>query len=193
VLAELDRLGLRENTIIVFWSDHGYQLGEHGLWMKQACFEESARIPVIIATPDGKSAGKACLHPVELVDLYPTLADLAGLTPPKGLEGFSLRPLLEDPAGAWEHAAYTQVWRGRFPGHSIRTDRWRYTEWDSGKKGEELYDHQADDQESHNLAGDAKYAATIAELKKQLEAMHPAAVEMGVAPKEENLKWVEKK
>jgi uncharacterized sulfatase len=193
VLAELDRLGLRENTIVVFWSDHGYQLGEHGLWMKQACFEESARVPMIIALPDGKSAGKTSLHPVELVDLYPTLADLAGLTPPKNLEGFSLRPLLEDPAAAWAHAAYTQVWRGKFPGHSLRTDRWRYTEWESGTKGAELYDHQTDPAENHNLAADPQFAATLADLKKQLEAMHPAPVEPGSAPKADNLKWVEKK
>jgi uncharacterized sulfatase len=130
---------------------------------------------------------------VELVDLYPTLADLAGLTPPKNLEGFSLRPLLEDPAAAWDHAAYTQVWRGKFPGHSLRTDRWRYTEWESGSKGAELYDHQADPAEDHNLAADPQFAATLADLKKQLEATHPAPVEPGSAPKEDNLKWVEKK
>lgn len=85
VLDARDRLGLRENTIIVFWSDHGYHLGEHGLWFKQSCFEESARSPMIITPPAAKCAGKTCARTVESIDLYPTLADLAGIKPPKGL------------------------------------------------------------------------------------------------------------
>jgi uncharacterized sulfatase len=181
VLDALDRLGLRDNTIVVFWSDHGYQLGEHGLWFKQSCFEESARVPLIIVSPGTKNAGKASPRTVEFVDLYPTLADLAGLTPPKNLEGFSLRPLLENPAAPWTHAAFTQVQRGSFPGHSVRTERWRYTEWDFGKQGAELYDHEADPQELHNLAADEKYAATIAELKALLKTVHPAPVQGGKA------------
>jgi uncharacterized sulfatase len=162
LLDAVDRLGLRENTIIVFWSDHGYHLGEHGLWFKQSCFEESARVPLIISAPGQKTAGRASLRPVELVDLYPTLADLAGLTPPGHIEGSSLRPLIENPQASWEHAAFTQVQRGDNPGHSVRTERWRYTEWAFGKQGAELYDHDHDPHELHNLASDAKCADVVA-------------------------------
>jgi uncharacterized sulfatase len=181
VLDALDRLKLRDNTIVVFWSDHGYQLGEHGLWFKQSCFEESARVPLIIAAPGQKTAGQTSRRPVELVDVYPTLADLAGLTPPKNLEGTSLRPLLENPGATWTRPAFTQVQRGEFPGHSVRTERWRYTEWDFGAKGAELYDHLTDPQELHNVAADPKYAAAVTELKALLKKVHPAPVEGGQA------------
>ncbi len=182
LLDAVDRLGLRDNTIIVFWSDHGYHLGEHGLWFKQSCFEESARVPLIISVPGKKTAGQASTRPVELVDLYPTLAELAGLTPPKHLEGFSLRPLIDDPQAAWSHPAYTQVQRGaNSPGHSLRTERWRYTEWAFGAQGQELYDHSNDPQELHNLAKDAKYADVVAQMKALLKQVHPAPVQGGKA------------
>ncbi len=181
VLDELDRLKLRDNTIIVFWSDHGYHLGEHGLWMKQSCYEESARVPMIIAAPGQKAAGKPSARTVELLDMYPTLADLAGLTPPANLEGASLRPLLHDPTAAWTRAAFTQVQRGGIPGHSVRTERWRYTEWGGGEKGAELYDHAADPQELRNLASDPKHADAVAEMKTLLQKVHPVPVEGGKA------------
>ena len=181
VLDALDRLGLRDNTIVVFWSDHGYHLGEHGLWHKQSCFEESARVPLIIAPPAARNAGKVSPRTVELVDLYPTIADLAGLKAPKNLEGVSLRPLLDNPTAAWKRPAFTQVQRGSFPGHSVRTERWRYTEWDFGRKGAELYDHESDPQELKNLAANPKYAATVAEMKALLKTVHPAPVEGGKA------------
>jgi uncharacterized sulfatase len=181
LLDAVDRLGLREKTIIVFWSDHGYHLGEHGLWFKQSCFEESAKVPLIIAAPGRGTAGRACSRTVELVDLYPTLAELAGLTPPKHVEGHSLRPLLDDPQAKWDHAAYTQVQRGADPGHSVRTERWRYTEWAFGAKGQELYDHDNDPRELHNLAGEAKYAEVVAQMKALLKQVHPERVAGGKA------------
>jgi len=173
VLDALDRLGLAENTIVVFWSDHGYHLGQHGQWMKQSLFEGSARSPLIITAP-GQRAGQATSRIVEFLDIYPTLADLAGLPAPRHLEGRSLRPLMRSPRAAWPHAAYTQVRRGSgegaFTGRSVRTDRWRYTEWDDGKKGVELYDHAKDPGEITNLATDPAHAKTVAELKRLLTA-----------------------
>lgn len=173
VLDALERLKLADNTIVVFWSDHGYLLTEHGQWMKQSLFEESARVPMIIASPNAKAKGRATSRPVELLDIYPTLADLCGLPAPAGLEGRSLRPLLDNPLAKWDKAAYTQVERGpqgqRFMGRSVRTERWRYTEWDDeGKQGVELYDHAGDSREYRNLAADPKFAATVAEMKQRL-------------------------
>jgi uncharacterized sulfatase len=181
LLDAVDRLGLRDNTIIVFWSDHGYHLGEHGLWFKQSCFEEAARLPLIISVPGLKTAGQASPRLAELVDLYPTLADLAGLTPPPGLQGVSLRPLLLNPAAEWHQPAFTQVQRSEAPGHSVRTDRWRYTQWDRGAKGEELYDQENDPQELHNLAALDKYASTVAEMKALLQQAHSVPVRGGKA------------
>jgi len=172
---------LGDNTIIVFWSDHGYHLGEHGLWMKQSCYEEAARVPLIICVPGQKTAGQASPRMVELLDLYPTLADLAGLTPPKDLEGVSVRPLLENPQGAWPYAAYTQVQRGGFPGYSVRTERWRYTVWDDGAKGRELYDHDGDPHELRNLADDPKEAATVAEMELLVKKNWPKRIDGGKA------------
>jgi iduronate 2-sulfatase len=182
VLDALDRLDLRKNTVVVFWSDHGYHLGEHGLWMKQSCYEESARVPLIISAP-GLAAGKHCPRTVELLDLYPTLTSLAGITAPANLQGTSLRPLLENPAAPWDRPAFTQVQRGGFPGHSVRTERWRYTQWDRGAKGAELYDHTTDPRELKNLAADPAHAATVQTMKAHLQRIHPAPVTSGKAKK----------
>ena len=190
VLDAVDRLGLRENTIIVFWSDHGYHLGEHGLFFKQSCFEEAARVPVIIATPGTKNAGKTSTQLVELLDLYPTLAELTGATPPKDLEGRSLRPLLDDPQASWDHPAFTQVERpGNVPGHSVRTPQWRYTEWDMGEKGAELYDEASDPHELHNLANDPAHADTVKEMKSLLKTIHPSKVKGGKAEPDTRKKY----
>lgn len=165
LLDTLDRHKLWDNTIVVFWSDHGYHLGEHGLWMKQSLFEESARVPLIVAAPGRKAMGQASPRTVEFVDLYPTLADLSGLAPPVNLAGASLKPLLDDPQHAWSRPAYSQVQRGGSPGHSVRTERWRYIEWNGGKDGVQLYDHDADPHETKNVADDPQHAATVADLQ----------------------------
>jgi uncharacterized sulfatase len=189
LLDALDSLGLADNTIVVFWSDHGYHLGEHGLWFKQSCFEESAKTPLIIAAPGFKTGGKQCRRTVELVDIYPTLADLAGLEAPAGLDGASLAPLLKNPGAKWTRPAYTQVQRGETPGHSVRTEKWRYTEWGFGEKGVELYDEVSDPQELKNLAADPAYAATVKEMKALLKAVHPSPVTGGKAIAETRAKF----
>jgi uncharacterized sulfatase len=165
LLDALDRLKLADNTIVVFWGDNGYHLGEHGLLMKQSDYENSARIPFLISAPGQQAAGKPSPRTVELVDLYPTLAELCGLTPPANLAGRSLKPLLDNPSAPWDKPSFTQVWRGNFAGYSVRTERWRYTQWDEGRKGEELYDYQADPGELRNLAADPRYGDTLAQLK----------------------------
>jgi iduronate 2-sulfatase len=167
LLDAIERLDLSEKTIIVLWSDHGYHMGDHGLLKKQSLFENSARAPLIIAAPGAKGSGQASPRPVEFVDIYPTLAEIAGLTPPKNLAGKSLKPLLENPTANWNKPAFTQVLHG-YPGYSVRTERYRYTEWDGGKKGAQLYDYKTDPEEKHNLASDPKYANIVSELKDLL-------------------------
>jgi len=169
LMETLERLELLDKTIVVFWSDHGYFIGEKGLWKKQSAFERVARAPLIISAP-GLAQGSKFHQPVEFIDLYPTLADLAELTLPEGLDGSSLRPVLEDPALERNRPAYTQVHRGQNTrGYSVRTARWRYTEWGTGgERGIELYDHAADPEEDRNLAADPAYAAMLAELQPLL-------------------------
>lgn len=181
LLDALDALGLTDNTIVVFWSDHGYHLGEHGLWFKQSCFEESAKCPLIISAPGISTSGKISTRIVELLDIYPTLADLTGLKPSESLEGKSLLPLLKNPAAEWNYPAYTQVQRGDIPGHSIRSDEWRYTEWGFGELGTELYNEAADPNELRNLAYDPAYAEIVRKMKALLKNVHPQPVSGGVA------------
>jgi Arylsulfatase A and related enzymes len=169
VLDALDRLKLTENTIVVLFGDHGWSLGEHGQWQKQLLFEEVARVPLIIALPKAMVTGVSP-RPVELVDIYSTLADYCGLKPPANLEGRTLRPLLENPKARWLVPAVTQQVRKQdgktIMGYSVRTEHWRYTEWDGGAAGSELYDHMSDPHEWQNLAKDLRYTKTIADMKK---------------------------
>lgn len=172
LLDELDRLKLTDKTVIVLWSDHGYNVGQHGQWMKQSLFENSARVPLIFSVPGG-TKGKASGRTVELLDIYPTLAALCGLTPPQTLQGKSLVPLLENPDNIWDKAAYTQVRRNQIFGRSVRTERFRYTEWDGGNAGVELYDHQKDPEEFTNLAKESTYIITVNELSALLKKGYP--------------------
>jgi iduronate 2-sulfatase len=165
VLDALERSGLSRRTVVVFMSDHGYHLADHGLWQKMSLFERSTRVPLIIAAPDAKGNGHVSRGPVELVDLYPTLAELAGLPAPEYLDGVSLRPMLDNPDRSVKEAAFTQV----RDGYAVRTARWRYIEWAEGAKGAQLYDMERDPAEISNLAQDARHADTVAEMKALLQ------------------------
>lgn len=186
VLDALERLGLADNTIVVFTSDHGYHLGEHGLWQKMSLFEESARVPLIIAAPGMSKKNAVAATPVGLIDLYPTLTELCGVPAPENLQGQSLAPILEDPSLPGRGWALSQVTRGPRAnptfGFTLRTPRWRYTEWDQGNRGRELYDHEQDPRERTNLADLPAQAERVAELSKQLReaaaATLPASGEM---------------
>jgi uncharacterized sulfatase len=176
LLDALERLGLAGNTIVVFFSDHGFMLGEHGQWQKQMLFEESVRVPLILAGPGIKGRG-ASPRTVELLDVYPTLVEMCKLPKPRHkLQGKSLVPLLEKPDTAWNRPAYSQIQRGTdqtpggpiVMGRSVRNERWRYTEWDDGKQGRELYDHESDPHEYTNLAEDAPHAANVAKMQDLL-------------------------
>ncbi|HWA98421.1 MAG TPA: sulfatase, partial [Pirellulales bacterium] len=168
LLTALDDGDRWQNTMVVFFGDHGYHLGEHHWWNKGTIFEESARVPFIFWSPEARGMGQSTRGIVELIDVYPTLCDLCGIKPPRGLEGESFRPLLVDPKLPGKPAAYTIAVRGQGIGRSVRTQRWRYTEWDGGKQGVELYDQQADPDDYANLAERPEYAATVAELKRLL-------------------------
>lgn len=181
ILDAVEQLGLSDNTIIVFWSDHGYHMGEHKLWQKTTLFENSARVPMMIASPNHrKTAGLPTESLAELVDLYPTLADLAGLEAPQHVVGKSLVPVLADPTVSVRKTALTTFdthdrvnqppLRPRAVGYSVRTERWRYTEWGKdGKLGAELYDHWNDPKEYVNLALAPHAQETVATMKKLLD------------------------
>jgi uncharacterized sulfatase len=185
VLEALEKLKLADRTIVVFISDHGYHLGEHGLWQKMSVFENSARVPLLIYDPRSQGNGKKCERTVELVDLHRTLAELCGIEPAKAAEGKSLKTLLSDPAAAWDKPAMTQVSRGTptatgdklpkkqewFMGYSIRNERYRYTEWDDGKKGTQLYDYQTDPTEAKNLAEDPAAADVVKQMRTLLQGV----------------------
>jgi iduronate 2-sulfatase len=177
VMDALERLGLADNTIVVFWSDHGYLLSEHGQWKKQSLFEESARVPMIVAAPGAKGNGVASPRTVELLDIYPTLTDWCGLSTPGHVAGNSLVPLLNKPRQTWDHPAITQVLRNNGMGRSIRTERWRYSVWANGQGAEELYDHEKDPYELKNLAKDPRYDKTKNELRARLMAQNQKVAE----------------
>jgi arylsulfatase A-like enzyme len=167
VLEALDELGLRESTIVLFWGDHGYQLGEKGKWSKAgSLWEQGTRVPLLIFDPRADGNGQHSPRVVESIDIYPTLADLAGLPAPAGLDGRSLRPLLEKPEREWDHVAYS-VWneRGRgITGVVVRNERWRYAEFFGPGAGAFLTEPATDPHEVTNLVRDPRYAEVVAEL-----------------------------
>ncbi|MEM7391744.1 MAG: sulfatase [Verrucomicrobiota bacterium] len=179
VLEELDRLELREKTIVVLWGDHGWKLGEHGMWCKHTNFELDTRVPLMIRAPGMAAAGGKTMALTELVDIYPTLCDLAGLPKPDHLEGTSMAPLLDDPALPWKQAAFSQYSRGSLRGDSMRTSRYRYTEWRNRKSGKiefrELYDYDREGREISNLAGDAENRKLVGRLSEMLSGGYQAA------------------
>jgi uncharacterized sulfatase len=157
--------GRLDNTVICLWGDHGMHLGEHSLWRKFTLFEGSTRVPFLIVAPGVSPPGSICKRVVELVDIYPTLADLCGLPVPDGLDGISMKPLLQDPDRPWKQAAFSCKSATR---RSLRTERWRYTQWDSPQQAE-LYDHETDPGEFTNLAKDPAYSDVVSELRRLLE------------------------
>ena len=173
VIAELERQGLRENTIIVFWGDHGYMLSEKGKWSKHNnLWEQSTRVPFMIYDPRAKGNGKSSPRIVELLDIYPTLVDLCGLPPQKGLDGVSLAPLLDNPNKEWNRPAYTVITRGKgINGVAVRTERWRYAEFFGVGAGAFLTDPINDPHELRNMIYDPKLKDVVEELHK-LAAAH---------------------
>jgi arylsulfatase A-like enzyme len=183
VLAELDRLGLRDNTVIALWGDHGYHFGEHGTWNKNTNFEEATRSTLIVSVPGRKTAGSSTDGIVEFVDIYPSLCDLCGLPVPKGLEGTSFAPLIDDPKRPWKKAAFSQARPKGVTGHSMRTDRYRYVVWNNkGKEVVEVYDHANDPEENVNIAGKPENAKLVESLADQFKAGWRDALPAGAKP-----------
>jgi arylsulfatase A-like enzyme len=175
LLAELDRLGLRENTIVILWGDHGWHLGELSLWGKGTNFELDARAPLIASAPGRKAAGAKSNALVEFVDIFPSLCDLAGLPIPPHVEGTSFAPLLDAPDQPWKSAAFSQIARRSTLGRTMRTDRYRFTRWHPRNAPEktvavELYDYRNDPVEQENIAARPENAALVKDLAARLDA-----------------------
>jgi arylsulfatase A-like enzyme len=163
LLDALERSGRADNTIIVLWSDHGWHLGEKLRWRKQTIWEESTRVPFIVVAPGITTPGSETDRVVSLMDLYPTLVELAGLDIPGHVEGRSLLPLIRDQEASWEHFALSTY---GYMNHAIRSDRYRYIRYSDGS--EELYDHETDPQEWINLAAQPAFSDIKGELARAL-------------------------
>jgi arylsulfatase A-like enzyme len=173
ILDELTSLGLDEKTVVCVWGDHGWKLGEHGGWCKHTNFEIDVNAPLIFRVPSQLRPGTKTRALAEFVDVYPTLAELCGLPTPEGVEGVSLVPVIADPDRSWKEAAFSQYPRGNIMGYSMKTDRYRYTEWQdkSGKAvARELYDHETDPDENENVAAAETNRELVAKLREQLNA-----------------------
>ncbi len=154
----------KDDTILVFWGDHGWHLGEKEHWRKFALWEEATRMPYIWVVPGVTRPGGVCNRTVDLMSVYPTLCDLAGISLPRNVQGEDIRPLLVDPSASWERPAITTFHRNN---HAVRTERWRYIHYADG--GEELYDHDRDPYEWTNLAADPAHA----DVKRSLAKLMP--------------------
>ncbi len=189
LVAELERLGMAENTIIILWGDHGWKLGDHNSWGKMSNYEVDTKVPLIISGNGVQSKGEKSNALTEFVDIYPTLCEMAGFEIPEHLQGSSLTPLLKNPDAEWKTAAYSQYLLGRFPpndgdltermGYTIRTDKYRYVEWYLWNKkdqvrgkliGTELFDHFIDPEENKNLAMETEHLKTVKLLSEKLES-----------------------
>ena len=192
----LDKSGLRDNTIVVLWGDHGWKLGEHRSWCKQTNYEIDTRVPLIVSAPQAKSKGTKSDALVEFIDIYPTLCELADLKKPSHLEGLSFKPLMDDPTLTWKQGAFSQFLRRhqgvQYLGHSIRTSRYRFVEWRDCHTGKihavELYDHKDDPQENYNIANRDQNKALVAKLAKQLRQTCPALPPGTVVPQKRSAK-----
>jgi iduronate 2-sulfatase len=192
ILAELDALGLRENTIVMLIGDHGWHLGDQDHWGKSTNFENATRAPWIISAP-GFRRSQRSRSLVEYVDVFPTLCELAGVSVPDYLEGTSVVPILGNPRRDWKSAVFSQYPRGypraKFEGYAIRTDRYRYVQWrelDGSFKSHELYDHKTDPIESVNLVDNPEYREVVEQLKKQLDAGWKSALPEGIENRSDN-------
>ena len=173
LLDELDRLKIRRKTVVILWGDHGWKLGEHAGWCKHTNFELDTHVPMILSVPGMKTAGKRTWALTEYVDIYPTLCQACGLEIPDDREGLSVMPLLADPECSWKTAAFSQYPRGKVMGYSMRTRRFRYTEWQDRKTARvlarELYDHREDPDENVNAADESRYSNEVVRLSRMLK------------------------
>lgn len=180
LLDELDRLGIRDHTVIILWGDHGWKLGEHGSWCKHTNFELDTHVPMIISAPGRKNRGGRTAALTEFVDIYPSLCEVCSLDVPKHCEGTSFVGLMDDPNRRWKKAAFSQYPRGKVMGYSMRTQRYRYTEWQERSGGgivaSELYDHATDDAENKNIAARDDMKEVVAELSGMLREGWKAAL-----------------
>ncbi|MFW6457215.1 MAG: sulfatase [Planctomycetota bacterium] len=186
LMDELKNLDLYDETIVVLWGDHGWKLGEHACWCKHTNFEIDARAPLIISAPDQRGEARRTNELVEFVDLYPTLCELTEIETPQHCEGTSFAPLMTEPNRPWKRAAFSQYPRGDIMGYTMRTDKYRYTEWQDENTGSvvarELYDHERDPEENVNRAGHDGYENLIGELSHQLNAGWEKAQPPGLEP-----------
>lgn len=176
VLAALENSEAASNTLVIFFGDHGLHLGEHGWWNKVTLFQRSSAVPFVVVPPGAGAGGGVCRRPVELLSLYPTIAELSGLKAPAGMQGKSIAPLLWDPEAAWSRPAYSVVSRaGGLMGRALYTERYAYIEWDEGRAGIELYDHAVDPHEYRNVSGQPGYKGVEVALQGKLAAARALA------------------